>query len=142
MLLHATGVVLDGAAALLTGPPGAGKSDLALRLIDRGWRLLADDQVRIEREGAALIAHAPAPTRGLIEVRGVGIVRVEAVAAARIALVVALGVERERLPEPSHRVLLGVAVPMLALDPWAASAAIKLGYAFTAARTALEAACA
>ena len=137
MLLHATGIVHQGWAALLTGPSGAGKSDLALRMIDRGWTLLADDQVLLRGEKGILTAHAPAATVGLIEVRGVGIVRLESVACAPVALTVALGPEPERLPEPALCMLLGVPVAAIALDPRPASAPIKLGYAFVRALAAL-----
>ncbi len=140
MLIHATAVVLDGAAVLLTGLPGVGKSDLALRLIDRGWSLLADDQVMMGVDGGVLIAAAPSTIAGLIEVRGVGIVRIPHVARAPIALVVTLGAERERLPEPASVSYLGLTVPMTTLDPWSVSAAIKVTYAFAHARLALSAA--
>ena len=139
MLLHATGVVHDGAAVLLTGPPGAGKSDLALRMIDRGWRLLADDQLRLSVEGGVLRAHAPSATLGLIEVRGVGIVRFDPVPSAPVALILALGPETDRLPEPASATYLGVQVPVLTLDPCPASAPIKLAYAFARVRGALRA---
>lgn len=137
-LLHATGVVRDGWAVLLTGPPGAGKSDLALRLIDRGWQLLADDQVRLEHGGDRVMAHAPPATAGLIEVRGVGIVAVEAVTCAPVALVINLAPEPERMPEPLTTLLLDVAVERIVLDPRPASAAIKVGHAFARALAALN----
>ena len=77
ILVHATAVAIDGRALLLRGPSGAGKSDLALRLIDAGARLIADDQSVLRREGGRLLAAVPAAIAGLIEVRGVGILRVE-----------------------------------------------------------------
>ena len=61
MLVHATCVALDGAGVLLRGPSGSGKSDLALRLIDGGARLVADDQVALSAEAGRLVARAPAP---------------------------------------------------------------------------------
>lgn len=137
-LCHATAVVSAGAAVLLTGPSGAGKSDLALRMIDRGWQLLADDHVRLSAENGLLFAHAPAATRGLIEVRGVGIVSFDSIEGAPIALVVTLAPEQERMPEPTTRALLGIAIPALVIDPWPASAPIKLGHAFARARLALR----
>ena len=138
MMLHATAVVRDGAAVLLTGPSGAGKSDMALRLIDRGWGLIADDQVLLEALDGALIASSPERIRGLIEVRGVGIETVEAAAPAPVVLAVALGPETERLPEVAFGTWLGVLVPLLTLDPHPASAPIKLDYAFARARLALR----
>src|SRR5262249_10210087 len=79
MLVHATSLALKGGgrwrAVLLRGPSGAGKSDLALRLIDRGARLIADDQTHLARKGRALVATAPPAIAGMIEVRGIGIVK-------------------------------------------------------------------
>ncbi len=73
MLLHASSVARGAEAVLLLGPPGSGKSDLALRLIQGGWTLVADDQCVLRAEGAALRAEAPAALRGMLEVRGLGI---------------------------------------------------------------------
>ena len=77
ILLHATAVAIDGQAVLLDGPPGSGKSDLALRLIDAGGRLVADDQSELSRCGDVLMVSAPAPIAGLIEARGLGILRLD-----------------------------------------------------------------
>jgi serine kinase of HPr protein (carbohydrate metabolism regulator) len=137
-LCHASAVVWERAAVLLTGPSGAGKSDLALRMIDRGWQLLADDQVRLGAQDGLLFAHAPATTRGLIEVRGLGILSFHSVASARVALHVTLAPEPERIPEPATYMLLGVMIPALVLDPRPASAPIKLAHAFARARLALR----
>jgi serine kinase of HPr protein (carbohydrate metabolism regulator) len=116
---------------LLRGPSGAGKSDLALRLIEAGARLVADDQTALARHGNAVIASAPTRIAGLIEARGVGILRLERGARmvrARVALVVDLAhPERiERLPESAHERVLGVDLPLLALAPFEASASAKL----------------
>src|ERR1700733_9775941 len=79
MFVHATSVALKVGgtwrAVLLRGPSGAGKSDLALRLIEAGGRLVADDQTHLAKSGRALVATSPKPLAGLIEVRGIGIVR-------------------------------------------------------------------
>ncbi len=119
--LHATAVALDGRAVLLIGPPGSGKSDLALRLVAAGWRLVADDRVVLTRDGDRLIAAAPARLAGLIEVRGVGIVP-EATHPAEVALVLDLGRRPDRLPAPDWIGLLGLSVPQLAFDPFGPSA--------------------
>ncbi len=113
---------------LLRGPSGAGKSDLALRLIDRGWRLVADDQAELRLVGTALYAAAPATIQGRMEIRGLGIVEVPSAARARLCLVADLvaAAAVERLPEPAFCELLGVRLPCLALDPFAASADAKL----------------
>src|SRR5215467_6063713 len=116
-LVHATCVALRRGhtwrAVLLRGPSGAGKSDLALRLIETGWRLVADDQTELSREGKRLFATAPARIAGMIEARGIGIVKVardQFVRRAPVALLVDLAhPERiERLPEPASETLLGV----------------------------------
>jgi HPr kinase/phosphorylase len=128
LLVHGTAVAIDSRAVLLRGPPGCGKSDLALRLIDGGARLIADDQVvLLPREGHILV-RAPATIAGLIEVRGVGILRLNPLDEVRLALVVDLvpAAQIERLPEPRFETILGLAIPLLALAPFEASAAAKL----------------
>jgi HPr kinase/phosphorylase len=134
-LVHATSVAIGGRAVLLRGPSGSGKSDLALRLIDAGARLVADDQTRIWRDGDVLLARAPESIAGLIEVRGVGIVRVESVPVARLVLIADLVAVQhvERLPEPSSETIFGLAIPRVALAPFEASAPIKLRLALAAA---------
>lgn len=119
------------AGVLLRGPSGAGKSDLALRLIDSGARLIADDQTHLERTGRALIATAPPALAGLLEVRGVGIVRLapaQRLARAPLALLVDLvAAERvERLPELARESVLGITLPVVALAAFEASAPAKL----------------
>lgn len=119
MRCHGSCVVRTGHAILLLGPPGSGKSDLALRLIDRGFELVADDRVVLV-DGAA----APPPAlAGLLEVRGLGLLRLPFRAPAPVALVLELGGPPPRLPPEggSHPVLPGV--PALGFDPLPASAA-------------------
>ena len=132
--VHATSVALGGDGILLRGPSGSGKSDLALRLIDQGARLVADDQTELERVGGTLEMRAPATIAGRIEVRGLGIIRVPALAAAPLRLVVDLVAPQaaERLPEPQFCALLEVSVPLLRLAPFAASATAKLRLALRA----------
>lgn len=124
--IHATAVAIGGRAVLLTGASGAGKSDLALRLIDRGAVLVADDQVELNARGGRLLASSPTTIAGQIEVRGVGIVAMPFDADVPVALVIDLDSRPERLPEPGARTLAGIAVPLAALDPYAASAPIKV----------------
>jgi serine kinase of HPr protein (carbohydrate metabolism regulator) len=124
--LHATAVARDGVAVLLVGPSGAGKSDLALRLIDRGWRLVADDQVELSVIKGVVQARAPAVLSGLVEVRNVGIVEEPALAEAPVALVIDLDRGAERMPEPRVRRLAGVEVPLVAIDPFGDSAVLKV----------------
>jgi serine kinase of HPr protein (carbohydrate metabolism regulator) len=127
-LVHASSVAIDGAGVLLCGAPGCGKSDLALRLIDRGARLVADDQVELSRAGERVFASAPAALTGLIEVRGIGLVRLPPLVRAALVLVAELDPEGapERLPEPASRVIEGVALPCLGLAPFHPSAAARL----------------
>ena len=134
-LLHASCVELSGTGVVLLGPSGSGKSDLALRLIDRGARLVADDRVTIERCGERLVARAPEAIAGLIEVRGVGIMRVDHCPSSALGLVVALrGTPPPRLPEHTTYQVLGVALPYLELDPGAPSACAKIRLALAADR--------
>jgi HPr kinase/phosphorylase len=130
-LVHATAVAVDGGAILLRGPSGAGKSDLGLRLIDAGARLVADDQVELRRAGGQVLARAPATLAGLIEIRGVGIVRVDALDEAPLVLIVDLILSNaiERLPESQVETVLGLPVPLIAQAPFEASAAAKLRFA-------------
>ncbi len=110
----------DGDGVLLIGPSGSGKSDLALRLLSRGFVLVADDRVDIE-DGVA----APPPAlAGLLEVRGLGIVCLPYAATARLALVAELGVADARLPAPGSHAGLGL--PLIRLDPAVASAAERV----------------
>ena len=109
---------------LLVGASGAGKSDLLLRLLDHGFDLVADDRVDIEGG----IARSPGALAGLIEVRGLGIVRLPHLSSARLALVAALE-PSERLPEPQ----LHLGLPLVRVDPAAASAPARLSLALRCA---------
>jgi len=135
MLVHATCVALKHGrrwrALLLRGPSGAGKSDVALRLIEAGGRLVADDQTHLTKVGRTLVATPPRTLAGLIEVRGVGIVklrRTQLLAHAPVALLVDLVASDrvERLPEPARETILGMALPRVALAPFEASIVTKL----------------
>jgi HPr kinase/phosphorylase len=128
LLQHATAVAIDGEAVLLRGPSGSGKSDLALRLIDRGAQLVADDQTLLRREGDRVLASAPPAIAGVIEIRGVGLLRVPAAVAAPLVLIADLmaSSDIERMPEWRSETVLGVAVPLVAVAPFEASAPAKL----------------
>jgi HPr kinase/phosphorylase len=128
LLVHATAVAIKGRALLLRGPSGSGKSDLALRLIDAGARLVADDQSELWRRGDSVIVRAPATIAGLLEVRGVGLFRLDALAEAPLALIVDLVPPDavERLPARQTATILGVVLPLIAAAPFEASAAAKL----------------
>src|SRR5262249_6859681 len=106
----------------------------ALRLIDAGARLIADDQSELTRDGERIVVRSPATIRGLIEVRGVGIVRLEPLAEAPLALVADLVASEaiERLPKQRVELMLGIAVPLIEVAPFAASAVAKVRLALAA----------
>lgn len=125
--LHATAVARHTPAGwrgvLIQGPSGVGKSDLALRLIGQGWRLIADDWTHLWASDGALYAAAPATITGKIEVRGLGIVAAPLWPLTRIMLAVACTHEAvERLPEAAAWTWDGITIPQLRLDPRPASA--------------------
>ena len=121
MLIHASCAARDGSGVLLTGPPGSGKSDLLLRLIDRGYSLVADDQVEIS-DG---FASPPPSLEGLLEVRGLGIFRLPYTAPVPVKLTVFLG-QSDRLP---HARTDDAGHPLVMIDPALISAAKRLDLA-------------
>ena len=126
--VHGTCVELGGVGILLLGPSGSGKSDLALRVIDCGGALIADDQVSIECVSGCLVAHAPAELRGILEVRGIGLVDLPFSQQTSVSVVFEL-VKRgevERMPRSKHWECLGVKVPSYRIDPLSASACAKI----------------
>jgi len=130
-LTHASCVAVGGHAVVLSGPSGAGKSDLALRLIGEGGVLVADDQVALEKEGGFLFASPPPALAGVIEARGIGILR--GLPFARrvpvrliVGLVAAEDAPPERMPEAVVRSLLGVSLPFFRLFPFEASTPVKI----------------
>ena len=128
--VHASTVAIDGRAVLISGPSGSGKSDLALRLFDRGFTLVSDDRTIIRRDGDRLIASAPPAIAGKLEVRGIGIVDVEIASEVPVVLLVELTSEIPRLPDDrSERTMLGVPLPLVSIDAMTASAPAKVSLA-------------
>lgn len=128
--VHASSVAIDGRAVLITGASGSGKSDLALRLLDRGFTLVSDDQTLVRHDGERLIASAPLSIRGKLEIRGIGIIEMQAVSDVPVALLVELTSEIQRLPDDSRqRPLLGVDLPLISVDAMTASAPSKVALA-------------
>jgi serine kinase of HPr protein (carbohydrate metabolism regulator) len=128
--VHASTVALDGRAVLISGPSGSGKSDLALRLFDRGFTLVSDDQTIVKRSGDRLIASAPPTIAGKLEIRGIGIVDVPYVDDVPVVLLVELTSDIQRLPDDKReRPILGVSLPLISIDAMAASAASRVALA-------------
>ena len=126
--LHASCVLIDGAGVLLHGASGTGKSDLALRLIDRGAALVSDDYTLLRRVGDRLLASPPETIAGRIEVRGLGLIDMPHAQEAYVRLLIALDEPVPRMPEDEApaRWIAGVAVPVVALAALEASAPIKV----------------
>ncbi|MCV2872261.1 HPr kinase/phosphatase C-terminal domain-containing protein [Defluviimonas sp. WL0050] len=114
MILHASCVALAGRGVLIFGPSGSGKSGLALQLMALGCDLVADDRTAVATRDGVAVATAPEAIRGKIEARGVGLLRAETLAVARLALAVDLAhLESERLPPLRTHSVLGVELPLL-----------------------------
>lgn len=126
MLVHASTVAIGGRAVLIAGRSGSGKSDLALRLIDRGAVLVSDDYTRLRVSGTMLNASAPEQIAGKFEIRGVGIIEQPTIGEAPVALVVDLDRGVERMPDLVTRSFCGIEIPLIGLSALEASAPIKV----------------
>ena len=135
--IHGTALAVGGKGALIRGPSGSGKSDLALRCLYLGRsqlssepvQLIADDQILVHRDGPHVLLSSPGSIVGLIEVRGIGIVGTPSAPTVPLMLVVDLVPTSEpisRLPEPETVIIDGVAIARIRLHPFEQSAAIKL----------------
>jgi HPr kinase/phosphorylase len=122
--IHASAVLTGARAVLIRGPSGAGKSRLALGLIEAGRtgalrfaRLVGDDRVHVQAAGGRLLVRPAETLAGLIEVRGLGILRLSYEPSAVVGLVVDLGANAERLPQATERQvdIEGVSLPRLAV---------------------------
>ncbi|HEX2764231.1 MAG TPA: HPr kinase/phosphatase C-terminal domain-containing protein [Allosphingosinicella sp.] len=126
LLVHASCVAVAGRAVLIAGPSGSGKSDLALRLIDRGAALVSDDYTELRARGGQLLARAPDTIAGRIEMRGVGLVDLPAMVDVPVCLHVRAADAPERLPEAGTVELAGIALPSVAIAALEPSAPLKL----------------
>ena len=128
--LHASSVAINGRAVLISGPSGSGKSDLALRLLDRGFTLVSDDQTVVKKDGDRLLASAPPTIAGKLEVRGLGIIDIDRVDDVPLAMIVELTSDIRRMPDDSReRPILGVRLPLVTIDAMTASAPSKVALA-------------
>ena len=131
-VVHASTVAIGGRAVLIGGRPGTGKSDLALRLIDRGAALVSDDYTVLRRAGGRALAAAPPTIIGKIEVRGLGVAELETAQDVPAALFVDLDLAPDRQPEPGEtRMVAGVSLPVLRLAGLEASAPLKVEMALS-----------
>lgn len=134
LVMQASAVAIAGRALLIEGPPGSGKSSLALALIDRGAGLIGDDAVTLTAAAnGQLIASPPPNITGLLEVRGVGLARLPMAEPTPVALILTLGgAPGERLPDTlPRRVIAGVNVPVLAFEPGTIAPAARAEWALT-----------
>lgn len=128
--LHASTVALDGRAVIISGPSGSGKSDLTLRLIDRGFCLVSDDRTIVRKAGDQVIASAPDTISGKLEIRGIGIIDMPYVGDVPVALVVDLTSNITRMPDDAReRTILGIGIPLISVDATTASAPSKVAIA-------------
>ena len=126
--VHATCIGLEGIGLLLRGPSGTGKSDLAFRMMEHNSKLIADDCVNLFLKNGVLMAQAPYSLRGLLEVRGVGIIEVPYENNICVFGVINLvdSNQVQRLPNHQMETLLGIEVPSYQLNPWEISAIAKV----------------
>lgn len=138
ILLHATCVAIGGHGVLIMGPPGSGKSDLALRLIDGAGcgigtefltaKLVSDDQTMVMRRGDRLIGSAPEAIAGKLEIRGLGIVELQYQAESELSLAVTLTPEIERMPAAAEQAcdIYGVRLCAVSIKPESPSAPARI----------------
>ncbi len=136
MILHAGLMAMRSGGcwkgALITGSSGAGKSDLMLRALDCGFRLVADDRTVAWISDGRLYGRAPDTLQGLMELRGVGVLSQPWLPMAEVAFVVrceGAAAEVDRMPEPDFQEIGGVVIPLLRAHALDASAPAKLGRA-------------
>jgi serine kinase of HPr protein (carbohydrate metabolism regulator) len=126
-VVRGTTVAIGGRGVLLRGPSGSGKSDLALRLVDRGAALVSDDYTEVRLANGRLLANAPATIAGRIEMRGVGLLEMATAADVPLCLVGELDRAPERLPDDAIEAeVAGTRLPAVAFAAFEASAPLKI----------------
>lgn len=126
----ATCVAIDGRGVLIEGPPGCGKSALALALIDRGARLVGDDGIMLEQAGTSILAHPHPNTRGLLEIRNLGLVSLDVCEKVAVSLLITIGAAAPRFIDTTTVIeRLGVALPSVSIWPDPAPQALKVEHA-------------
>jgi len=132
--LQATCVAINSYCVLLIGESGSGKSDLALRLINRGASLVSDDRVNLMKNRNTIIASSPENIAGLLEVRGIGIFKMKTQNNISLSLVIKLDGKDsiERLPDPEFYECMGIKIPQIHICPFEASAPVKIEMAVAA----------
>lgn len=131
IVMQASAVAINGRALMIEGPPGSGKSSLALALIDRGAGLIGDDGVSLSCEGSAIMVAPPPNIEGLIEMRGIGLVAMPLACPAPLALILTLGGPRgDRMPDKlAQRAILGRPVPVLPFEAGNIAPAVRAEWA-------------
>ncbi len=132
--VHATTVAINGDGVIIRGPAGSGKSDLALRLIDAGAGLVADDYTKLEIIDGKVFTSPPETISGIMEVRGIGVMHIGTSGKAPLVMIVDLVRHEliERLPEHLNTEIMGMAIPLIEVDPFEPSAAAKVRMALKA----------
>ena len=126
-LVHGTAVAINGYGVLITGQAGSGKSDLALRLIDRCALLIADDSVNVMLDGDEAVLSCMPNIEGKMEVRNLGILDFDTVTSAPLTLCVVLDKDAKRYPDENSTIeIAGANVHKILLNPFETSAAIKV----------------
>jgi len=128
--LHATAISYHGSGVLIRGPAGIGKSDLALRLIHNGADLIADDRVSLDVSDKKIFLSAPPNIIGLIEIRGIGLIKIKAVRNIPLCLIVDLRQRNEidRMPEHRKDLIENISVPIVQIDAFECSAPAKIKF--------------
>lgn len=126
--IHATCIQIKSKGILFIGDSGSGKSDIALRLINLfSAKLVSDDRTDVFVDSKKIKAKAPDILKGLLEVRGVGIINTDCVDETEINLIIKLTTDKiERMPSKEYFNILGIKVPLFYLNPFESSATSKV----------------